>query len=370
MDRDALVEAILDLEHDRDKPIPDMEVAEELGAYVKRAVDQLVAIKAGQDVLSSTPTEEFDTAIDGVDAPAESEVTEAVAGTQGKPHRKRRKRQKVQEGHDPEPWRKQPTTWRAPIRLADLPAADQAHWIFMERYIPLEKHEEILGLSYEPEVLAEYELGFDRFVKDLLLLPKALGALESNDIPALQKLFASYVPIFRSPELADGDDNSMACSIETLRARFPSYFYKRRKKPNWFERHAFYTEAIAGPRWVLSETDYLNCTLRSPEKKLARYARDRNLTAECVQTKTVVEDIYDRIILREALEEDLLAGSCNCITGTRYGGGSRKAAQRLVYIVQKVHKVTIHGKAGIPHWKAKRRLWPGIHPTLSFAEIT
>ena len=139
-----------------------------------------------------------------------------------------------------------------------------------------------------------------------------------------------------------------------------------RKKPNWFERHDFYTEPRAEPALAMCGTDYLNCTLRGPERKLASHARDWGLPEEAVQHKSLLEDIYDRIVCGEALEEDLFARNCNAITGTVY---RTRKARRIVYTIQRVHKITIHGRAGIPHWKATRRLWPGAYPTVSFAAL-
>jgi hypothetical protein len=39
----------------------------------------------------------------------------------------------------------------------------------------------------------------------------------------------------------------------------------------------------------------------------------------------------------------------------------------MAYIVQKVHKISVHGKDGVPHWRASRRLWPGVLPTMLFS---
>ena len=46
-----------------------------------------------------------------------------------------------------------------------------------------------------------------------------------------------------------------------------------------------------------------------------------------------------------------------------------RKAHRIVYTIQRVHKITIHGRAGVPHWKATRRLWPGAYPAVSFAAL-
>ncbi len=326
MDRDELVQAILDLEHDREVQIEDADLAQELSDHIKEHVDELAGLRSG-----------------------------AGAGGEGR-KKKRRKKRKPKGADLPE----------GPVpELMGLPPGEQARWIFMERYISLEKHEEILGLSLESEVFAEHQEAFDRLIKDLLLLPRSLEAAEKNDITGLQKVFAGCVPIFRYPQIAAAEGAPTDTSLENLRLTYPTYFYKRRKKPNWFEKRDFYTEAVPGPRWVLCETEYLNCTLRSPDRKLSGYASAWDLPPEFAQQKSIVEDIYDRIIVGEALGEDLFAGNTNNVTSTRYRA---RKAQRLVFTVQRVHKITLHGKGNIPHWRATRRMWPGVHATLCFPE--
>ena len=320
MDREALVQAILNLENDVEDQVTDPDLAFDLAGHIKVHVDELVALGAGPG--------------------------------SGKLKRKKTKKARPPKGPIP--------------RLEALPPVDQARWIFMERYIPLERHEDILGLNLPSEVFAEYQESFDRFITNLLLLPRTIQAVEKNDIPALQKQFATCVLVFRAPELIHNDE-AVPVSVKSLRDAFPSYFYKRKKKANWFEAHDFYREPIKAPRWVLCDTEHMNCTLRRPERKLAGYARDWGLPEDCGLQKNLVEDLYDRILVGEALEEDLFARTVNSLTTTGYRT-RKKGAQRLAFAVQKVHKVTIHGKVGVPHWKAKRRHWPGVYPSLVFHE--
>lgn len=322
MDREELVQAILDLERDREVQIEDADLAQDLSDHIKDYVDELAGLRAAGGEPSG-----------------------------GRKRRRKRKSAEAPKGPVPE--------------LMSLPPGEQARWIFMERYISLEKHEEILGLSLQPEVFAEYQESFDRLIRDLLMLPRSLQAAEKNDITGLQKVFARCVPVFRYPHIADDAGESADSSVENLRHTYPTYFYKRRKKPNWFEAREFYTEPVPGPRWVLCETEYLNCTLRRPERKLAGYARDWDLPPEFAHQKSIVEDIYDRIIVGEALGEDLLASNTSNLTTTRY---RTRKTRPIVFTVQRVHKITLHGKQGVPHWRATRRLWPAVHPTLAFPD--
>lgn len=343
MDREALVQAILDLEHDREVPLEDADLAHGLSVHIKDYVDELVELRAGT----------ADDGDEGAASTGDSDGADTAQDTRTKRKRKRKGRKKpdLPEGPVPE--------------LTSVSPGEQARWIFMERYISLEKHEEILGHNFQPEIFAEHQEGFDRLIKDLLLLPKSLEAAEKNDIAGLQRVFARCVPVFRYPQIASEGGEPAESSVKNLRQAYPSYFYKRRKKPNWFESQGFYNEAVPGPRWVLCDTEYLNCTLRDPSRKLAGYARDWDLPPDYAQQKSIVEDIYDRIIVGEALGEDLFAGNTNNLTSTRYRA---RKARRLVFTVQRVHKVTLHGKNGIPHWRATRRLWPGVQPVLSFPD--
>ena len=156
MDREALVQAILNLEKDIEDQVNDKDLAFELAEHIKVYVDELATLGAGQ-------------------------------GTSSKRKRAKSKKTRPPKGQIP--------------RLETLPPGDQARWIFMERYIRLERHEKILGLSLPSDVFAEYQDSFDRFITDLLWLPRTIGAVEKNDIPALQKQFATCVLVFRAPEL-------------------------------------------------------------------------------------------------------------------------------------------------------------------------
>ena len=341
MNRQDLVSAILDLENDRDEYVGTEELAYELAHHVKGHIDELL------DLRAASP----DTF--GANGEATAEGTKG-AGGKSESKTKRRKSKKgggkkgLPEGPVPE--------------LNSISPLDQARWIFMERFITLEKHEEILGLNIEPEDFAEYQKGLDRLVQDLLMLPRMIEAAETNDLPSLQKIFSSFVLMFRSPSIGFSGE-PVPCSFDSLRQGFPGFFYKRKKKPNWYEKHPFYTDAIAEPRWVLCDTDFLNCTLRKPGGKLSSYARDWDLAGDNVLQKSVLEDLYDRIICGEALDEDLFSRNCTSITSTTYRSNK---SRRVVCTVQRVRKVTIHGRTGIPHWKAQRRLWPGVFPTVVF----
>jgi hypothetical protein len=362
MDPTSLSQAILDLENGQMPRLEDRDLAFALAQHSKPYVDQLFELKHGN---SNGHADDVDLSNSGIgsladeaeltadpESSVEAELAEDLEGapaTRSK-RKKRARRRSAPTGPEPE--------------LQAVSPGERARWLFMDRFISLEQHESILGYNFDEDDVAKFQSELDSLVERLLLLPGTIEAAETNDIPALQKLFATSVLIFRNPFIGDADDNPIPCNVANIRELFPDYFYKRRKKPNWFEGKDFYSDPIGRPHWVLCETEYINCTLRKPESKLRNFAKDWGVDIEGARQKSVVEDIYDRVICGEALEENIFARNCNCLTANTYGA-RRNGPGRLVYTVQRGRKITIHGKAGIPHWSAKRRLWPGIHPTLS-----
>jgi hypothetical protein len=113
--------------------------------------------------------------------------------------------------------------------------------------------------------------------------------------------------------------------------------------------------------------DYFNCTLRAPDRKLAGYARRWRLPGAYSRQKTILEDVYDRIVCGEALKENPFEQNCSSCTATLYHARGQGPA-RVVYTVQRNRKIAVHGKHGIPHWRATRRLWPGVFPTLAMPQ--
>ena len=360
MDPSTLAQAILDLENGHMPRLEDRDLAFALAQQSKPYIDQLFDLKH-ENSNGNADAGDSNSGIGSLAAEAElgaeaeravetglAEDIEEVAAAQTK-RKKRARRQSTPAGPEPE--------------LQAVTPGERARWLFMDRFISLEQHESILAYSFDDGDVVTFQEELDSLVERLLLLPGTIEAAETNDITALQKFFATSVLIFRNPFIGDADGNPIPSNIANLREMFPDYFYKRRKKPNWFENKDFYSEPIARPHWVLCETEYINCTLRKPESKLRNFARDWGAEIENARQKSAAEDIYDRVICGEALEENIFARNCSCLTSDTYGG--RNGTGRVVYTVQRARKITIHGKSGIPHWSAKRRLWPGVHPTLS-----
>jgi hypothetical protein len=346
VDRDDLAQVIIDLENGSVSPITDPQLAYDLAHYVKPVIDQLSSAKLESllsDQEDEVDQEDQDLSLDAI--ASESDAAEM----EDRAVRRKRATRKAPNLNGPTP------------ELAQLSSQDKARWVLMERFIPLEKHEEILRCKFSTDDFDRYLQDLDEFLETLFLLPDIAQALEAYDLPTLQKIFASTLLIFRHPAMGDDESGPISCSVESLRHAFPDYFYKRRKAPNWYEAHPFYTSTFEHPHWALCDLDHLNCTLRPPQRRLQNYAREWSLPDNKVVQKTVLEDIYDRIICGEALEEHLFEQNCNACTSTRY---QKRKGLHLVYTVQKDQKIAIHGKMGIPHWRATRRLWPGAYPVI------
>lgn len=329
LDRQTLVQAILDLEKGHPARIPDPYLACQLALYVKPYIDSLTRPNGG--FTAEREAEE-----------AAEEIPQRLAI---------RSRSSLLEGPAPE--------------LSDLPGPERARWIFLDRFISLEKHQEILRYEFARSDFARYQEDLERFLDNLLMLPDVVEATESNDIPALQRIFASTLLLFRNPFIGDEEGHPIPCTLEHLRQCYPAYFYRRSKTSNWYESYAFYREPMRAAHWSLCDVEYLNCTLRRPERKLASYAKQWHLPIENVQQKTVLEEIYDRIVSGEALGENLFEKNCSSCTSTHYRQGEDDPV-KTVFVVQKNQRIAIHGKVGIPHWKATRRLWPGVFPAIVF----
>lgn len=332
MDQDDLAQAILDLENGLIEPIEDPQLSYQLAHHVKPIIDRIAGASATDELEHDSIAPEA-----------------ALPDSEDRANRRRRAIKKMPQLDGPMP------------EMATLSIEDKARWILMERFISLEQHEEILGLQFSASEREAHLHDLDRLLDLLFSLPHIAKHLTAANIPGLQKIFASTMLLFRNTTI--NIEGQQPCNLENLRLAYPDYFYKRRKTPNWYEAQDFYTDPIATPHWVLCGFDFLNCTLRRPDRKLMGYARQWSLPVPHVRQKSVLEGIYDRIISGEALQEHLFEQNCNACTSTRYKHRNR-GPLRMVYIVQKDQKITIHGKNGLPHWKASKRLWPGVYPSV------
>ena len=71
----------------------------------------------------------------------------------------------------------------------------------MERFIPPEQLEAIIGCVFSPEESDRHNRELDEFLDRLFLLTDVASALEACDLPALQKMFSSTLILMRHKEL-------------------------------------------------------------------------------------------------------------------------------------------------------------------------
>ena len=349
--RELLVEAILDLEEGRNPQLLDLDLACQLAHHLKPHIDRLVALRQEPPAT----------------AEAEEDLFELLLPEDATSTLRLQTEDKESRGMRPVPARS--ALHGVLPEIASLSGPEKARWIFMERFITLEQHQKVLGCELTPADLDRCRQELDRLLLILTELPEIAPLVDRNDLPALQKNFATILLLFRSPHIGDLDGHPIPCTIENLRHRYPDYFYKRHKTPNWYQEYEFYTAPVAQSGWVLCETEYLNCTLQAPSGKLNAYAKRRQLPREKVRQKTVLEDLYDRILAAEVLGEHLFQQSCYSCTSTSYNV-KEKGPLRLVYMVQRHQKIAIHGRSGLPRWRITRRLWPGVFPAIAFSSTS
>ena len=80
--------------------------------------------------------------------------------------------------------------------------------------------------------------------------------------------------------------------------------------------------------------------------------------------KSITEEIYDRIIIQESLEEEFFDNNCNALTSTFYHKHSETKYQ--VILTQKESKIGIHGNKKVSRIKKNRPHWTGFFPSIEY----
>ena len=147
MNRDELAQAIIDLENGQFGLLKDEQLAHELGQHLKPLIDQGVSFDTPSP---SHRSQETDEALDRDLGPAEPPVRTPVRF----------------DGPTPE--------------IATLSNRERARWIFMERFIPPEQLETIIGCVFSPEESDRINRELDEFLDRLFLLTDVASALNSE----------------------------------------------------------------------------------------------------------------------------------------------------------------------------------------------
>ena len=251
-------------------------------------------------------------------------------------------------------------------RLIDLPVDERMRLILGPRFIDTERLGQILGHPLDEEQLAVAAQKLDVVWKHLFERPQLRPHVNANRVRALRKAFRDYALLYRCAYLPNAaGDAPETCTMAGLKGRFPNSFMTTAEKTLWYSRLPFYKEPIAKPHWCLVDRQYLNCTFKKPGMRLMMYARANELSPGLLRQKSAVEDVYDRVILKHALEQDGFFDSCNSITRTTYHNeGDRSKKQ--VYVYEKGSTIRISGKQGIPHWRPGKSRWPGVLVSVVF----
>jgi hypothetical protein len=246
--------------------------------------------------------------------------------------------------------------------LLDLPVAERFALILGQRFISLERLGEILDCPFSQDQRGECGHQLEVVWEQLFSSPALRPHAEHHRVKTLQNTLGDYALLFRSPFLAA---RSLPCSLENLRQVFGQFFLGAVERHLWYTRVDFYRQPLARGHWALVDRQYLNCTFKKPSIRLLMYARANGLPSQRVRQKSVVEDVYDRIVLELAIREHFF-DNCHSITSTMYQQG-RNAPFKQVYTYYKDDTIRISGKNGTPHWRPTKPRWPGVLPSIVFS---
>ena len=250
-------------------------------------------------------------------------------------------------------------------RLLDLPVAERLAVIFGSRFIGVPRLSELFNAEFAGDVAAEANAKLETVWKELFESDAIMPHVRANRVKALRKAFADYALIYRCTEVplrADGD--LVPCHVEALKNSFEPRFAAHANRSLWYSKLPFYRESIANGHWALVDHQYLNCTFKKPRIRLLMYARANGIPDTAIRQKSVTEDVYDRLVLAEALGSRFFE-NCNALTRTAYQMQGEKS-KKQVYVYFDGDEIRISGKRGVPHWRPGRPRWPGVLPAAVF----
>jgi len=247
--------------------------------------------------------------------------------------------------------------------LIEMSIPERLETIFGDRFIGPQRLSKILDTVFSESELIKANLSLERLWETIFTRPTLQPHIEANQLSAIRQTFNDYALIYRIDQLP-GAAESEPCNIEFLRRRFPSFFLSTSTNALWYQDLDFYLEPIDRPHWALLDRQYLNCTFKKPSIRLLMYARANDIPAEFVRQKSVIEDIYDRLLVATALGEHFF-DNCNHITCNSYQFPN-EVAKKLVYTFFKGNLIRISGKRSLPHWRPGKPQWPGVLPAIVF----
>ncbi len=246
--------------------------------------------------------------------------------------------------------------------LQEQSTEDRLRAIFGARFIDTEKVGELLGGPLPAEELETARTGLEQAWQRLISLPQMRQHVREGRLKSLRRAFAEYAFVYRTASLPDGSPCHLAGLRESLSARF----VQSAERSLWYAKLGFYREPIASGHWALVDSQYLNCTFKRPKIRLMMYARANELPPGIVRQKSLLEDIYDRLICDGVLEREFFS-NCHSLTRTVYQM-SEEDSRKQVYVYYLDGQIRLTGKRGIPHWRPSKPRWPGVLPSLALSD--
>lgn len=364
------------LDADEEERVEDADLAQDLAFEVKpyvdrrcalmrllHPIDRIVAKKDQIDDLQSEIESELEevrslqTAVDDIDPALLSDLEAEI----GAVHKDR----KLAPAPPDRPPVDPPASRSAPQNnghLLDLPIAQRLAEILGRRFITPQRLGELLNAPLAPKELDRFDRALEKVWLQAFASADLQPHLDNNRLTALRETFIDYALLPRVAAL-DGPE-PIPCDLAALRQMFPGFFLNTPERALWYPQLPFYRATVDRPHWALVDRQYLNCTFKKPAIRLLMYARANDLPAQLVVQKSVVEDVYDRVIIETNLGETFF-DNCNNLTRTVYQHPD-ESIKKQVYVYAKDGTIRISGKRGIPHWRPGKPRWPGVLPAVHF----
>ncbi|MDA0334205.1 MAG: hypothetical protein O2782_03470 [bacterium] len=245
----------------------------------------------------------------------------------------------------------------------ERPLIERMRLVLGPRLIDLDRLAGILGgrLPDGEHELAEKRL--ERVWDGLMQIEQFSVHAKNEQLGPLRRALRDYVLLYRTAQLPHGD-GEVPCSISELKDRMPSRFVGSSDRSLWYSGLQFYRESFSEGHWALLDRQYLNCTFKLPKIRLGLYARANQLPLQGMRQKSVLEDVYDRVIANAAMEAEFF-DNCNSLTRTTYQQKD-EPSKKQVHVYYRAGQIRISGKRGLPHWRPGKPRWPGVFPAIVF----
>ena len=242
--------------------------------------------------------------------------------------------------------------------------AERLRLLLGPRFLDLDQLAEVLCQPLPEDETAKATVRLERVWDGLMAIDRFRTHARENHVPALRRALQDYVLVYRSASLPGADGTTVPCSIDSLKDLFGARFVSASDRSLWYSRLPFYRDPLLEGHWALLDGQYLNCTFKQPKIRLVMYARANDLPAAAVRQKSVLEDVYDRVVVDTALRQ-LFFHNCNSLTRTTYQQKDEQA-KKLVHVYYRDAQIRISGKRGVPHWRPSKPRWPGVIPAVVF----